>query len=69
MELELKKFDPLDYLKTEEDFRHAMLAAAEEDPGDGSLIRLTEGDIARARGLSAVSQAGGKAAQAAAASD
>lgn len=56
MELELKKFDPLDYLKTEEDFKYALLAAFEEDPGDGSLICLTLGDIAKAKGMTSISK-------------
>ena len=47
----LNKFDPLDYLKTEEDCRLALAAAYEEDPGDGSLVAATLGDIAKARGM------------------
>lgn len=44
-------FEPLDYLKTEDDFRLALQAAFEVDPGDGSLIAATLGDIAKARGM------------------
>jgi probable addiction module antidote protein len=50
--MKLNEFDPLDYLKTEEDCRLALVAAYEEDPGDGSLIAATLGDIAKARGMS-----------------
>lgn len=49
--MKLKDFDPLDYLNSEEDCREALRAAYEEDPGDGSLIALTLGDIAKARGM------------------
>ncbi len=34
--MKLKIFDPLDYLQNEEDCREALIAAYEEDPGDGS---------------------------------
>lgn len=49
--MKLHDYDPLDYPKTEEDFRLALQAAFEEDPGDGSLIAATLGDIAKARGM------------------
>lgn len=49
---ELTKFDILDYLKTEEDFKIALQVAFEDDPGDGSLIVTILGDIAKARGMS-----------------
>lgn len=48
---ELNKFDILDYLKTEEDYKLALQAALEEDPGDGSVIITVLGDIAKARGM------------------
>lgn len=48
----LRKWDVLDYLKTEEDIELYFDAYVEEDPGDGSLIRAALGDIARARGMS-----------------
>ena len=50
--MKLKTFDPLDYLQNDEDCRLALIAAYEEDPGDGSLITSTLGDIAKARGMS-----------------
>lgn len=49
--MKLIDFDPLDYLKTDEDCRLALEAAYEEDPGDGSLIAATLGDIAKAKGM------------------
>lgn len=42
------RWDAANYLKTEEDARLYLAACAEEDPGDGSLIRLAVSDIARA---------------------
>ena len=35
--MKLKNFDSLDYLQNEEVCREALIAAYEEDPGDGSL--------------------------------
>jgi len=46
------RWDVADYLATEEDMQLFLDACAEEDPGDGSLIRKALGDIARARGMS-----------------
>lgn len=54
--MKLKTFNPLDYLKTEKDFQLALKAAYEEDPGDGSLIAATLGDIAKARGMTQLAQ-------------
>ena len=42
------RWDAVNYLKTEEDARLYLAACAEEDPGDGSLIRLAVADVARA---------------------
>ena len=50
------KWDPLKYLKTDEDFRLYLEACAEEDPGDGSLIRAALNDIARAGNFSALAR-------------
>jgi probable addiction module antidote protein len=41
-----------DYLKTDEDIAAYFDACLEDDPGDGSLIRLGLQNIARAQGLS-----------------
>ena len=48
------RWDPLNYLKTDEDFRLYLEACAEENPGDGSLIRASLNDIARAQNFSAL---------------
>ena len=50
------RWDPLDHLKTDEDFRLYLEACAEEDPGDGSLIRAALNDIARAQNFSALAR-------------
>ena len=42
------RWDAANYLKTEEDTRLYLASCAEEDPGDGSLIRLALADVARA---------------------
>ena len=46
------RWDAADHLKTNDDIRAYLEACAEEDPGDGSLIRVALGDIARARNMS-----------------
>ena len=46
------RWDPVDHLHTEEDQALYLEACLSEDPGDGSLIRVALGDIARARGMS-----------------
>ena len=50
------KWDPLKYLKTDEDLLLYLEACAEEDPGDGSLIRAALNDIARAGNFSALAR-------------
>lgn len=45
------RWDVTDYLNTEEDMALYLDACLEDDPGDGSLIRIALGDIARARGM------------------
>lgn len=49
---QFSRFDPADYLATEEDINLYLEACTEEDPGDGSLIRAALFDIARARNMS-----------------
>ena len=51
MSINLKKWDVVDHLKTEEEVVLYLEACFDEDPGDGSLIRAALGDIARARGM------------------
>ena len=52
--LELKKWDVTEHLKTDADIRSYFNACIDEDPGDGSLIRVALGDIARAKGITKV---------------
>ncbi len=46
------RWDAVDHLETTEDMRLYLEACADEDPGDGSLIRAGLNDIARARNMS-----------------
>ena len=46
------KWDAAEHLRTKEDVRLYLEACAEEDPGDGSLIRAALNDIARAQNIS-----------------
>ena len=46
------RWDAVDQLRTKEDARYYLEAAANEDPGDGSLIRAALSDIARAHNMS-----------------
>ena len=46
------KWDAAEHLNTMEDVRLYLEACAEEDPGDGSLIRAALNDIARAQNMS-----------------
>lgn len=45
------RYDPAEYLKTDEDAALYLDACLEEDPGDGSLVRGALNAIARARGM------------------
>ena len=46
------RYDTADYLKSDEEMVAYLDACIEDDPGDGSLIRVALGTIARARGMS-----------------
>ena len=46
------RWDAADQLRTKEDVCLYLEACAEEDPGDGSLIRAALNDIARAQNMS-----------------
>ena len=46
------RWDAADHLRNAEDVRLYLEACAEEDPGDGSLIRAALNDIARAQNMS-----------------
>ena len=48
----LSVFDAADYIRTEEDARRLLEAAADEDPGDGTVIRAVLTTIARAQNMS-----------------
>lgn len=48
---ELRPWDVVDHLRTDADMVDYLDACLDEDPGDGSLIRATLGDIARAKGM------------------
>ena len=41
------RWDAADHLRTREDARLYLVACADEDPGDGSLIRAALNDVAR----------------------
>jgi|SRR5581483_12320156 len=45
------RWDPADYLKSEEDMAAYLQACLEEAPEDPALISAALGDIARARGM------------------
>lgn len=46
------RWDAAEYLRTPEDARLYLEACAEQDPGDGSLIRAALSDIARSGNMS-----------------
>ena len=52
MTAKFTKWDITDHLHTREAMRLHLEACAEEDPGDGSLIRAALNDIARAANMS-----------------
>lgn len=45
------RWDPADDLKSEEDIALYLQACANDDPGDGRLVRAALDDIARSRGV------------------
>ena len=45
------RWDAAEHLRTKEEVRLYLEACAEEDPGDGSLIRAALNDIARAQNM------------------
>jgi len=40
MSEECRRFDPADYVNSEEDVRELLMAAADEDQGDGASFEL-----------------------------
>ena len=53
------KWDVTEHLRTREDARLYLEACAEEDPGDGSLVRAALNDIARAGNMSQLARDAG----------
>ena len=56
MSEEYRRFDPADYLKSEEDVRGLLRAAADEDHGDGAVIRAALKYVARTQNMSALAR-------------
>ncbi len=56
---EFTRWEITDHLGTEEDVRLYLEACAEEDPGDGSLIRTALNDIARSGNMSQLARDAG----------
>lgn len=56
---EYREFNASDYLRTDEDFRGLLRAAAEEDPGDGTVIRAALKHVARSQNMSALARDAG----------
>lgn len=53
------RWDAAEHLRNEDDVRLYLEMCAEEDPGDGSLIRAALNDIARARNMSRLARDAG----------
>ena len=51
-----RRFNPADYVKSEEDVRGLLMAAAEEDIGDGVVIRAALKYVARTQNMSALAR-------------
>lgn len=56
---EYREFNPADYIKTDEDVRGLLRAAADEDPGDGTVIRAALRHVARSQNMSALARDAG----------
>ena len=59
MSEEYREFNAGDYVRTEEDVRGLLTAAAEEDPGDGTVIRAALKHVARTQNMSALARDAG----------
>lgn len=53
---EFKPYDVVDYLDTPEDMAGYLDACLKEDQGDGALVLKALGNIARAHGMTQISQ-------------
>lgn len=56
MSEEYKEFDAADYVKTEADVRELLRAAADEDLGDGAVIRAVLKHVASTQNMSALAR-------------
>ena len=54
-----KPYDPVDYLESKEDYALYLQSCFAEDPGDGSLIKSSILDIAKAKGMAEVARESG----------
>jgi probable addiction module antidote protein len=54
-------FDAAEYLSSEEDMQQYLDACFDQDDGDGRLVRIALGDIARARGMTQLAKETGLA--------
>ena len=54
-----REFNAADYVRTDEDVRGLLTAAADEDPGDGTVIRAALKHVARAQNMSALARDAG----------
>ena len=53
------RWDAAEHLRTREDVRLYLAACAEEDPGDGSLLRAALNDVARAGNMAGLARKAG----------
>ena len=56
MSEEYRKFDAADYIETEEDARGLLRGAADEDAGDGAVIRAALKHVAQTQNMSALAR-------------
>ena len=56
---EYRKFNAADYVKTEEDVRGLLRAAADEDSGDGAVILAALRHVVRTQNMSALAREAG----------
>lgn len=56
MSEEYQVFDAADYVGTDEDVRGLLRAAADEDPGDGTVIRAVLRHLAQTQTMSALAR-------------
>ena len=56
MSEEYRRFDAADYVTSKEDVRELLMAATDEDLGDGAVIRAVLKHIARTQNMSALAR-------------